>query len=150
MFGKKPGICEVVLKKHYRFMYENFVISTQHDSYLLLDSDGKKINALKFHSSNIKYGGPNDEARGAHPLSKYGAMTYGLYEVKNSPWIKEQMEGNRIHPSHSDSMFDGMQHYNACFKDVVFEVTCRSWEEITLTNEEITGLVHNELSQLVE
>lgn len=150
MFAKKPEIQEVKLSKHYKFMYENFVICTQHEAYLLIESDGENVRALKFNSSDIKYGGPNDEARGAHPLTKYGSLLYGLYEVKNSPWIKEQMERNRVHPRHSDSLFEGKKHYIACFKDVMFEVTCRLWEEISLSKIEILKLVSNEIEQLVE
>ena len=150
MFAKKPEIQKVELSKHYKFMYENFVISTQHETYLLLTSEGENTNVLKFNSSDIKYGGPNDEARGAHPLTKYGSLMYGLYEVVNSPWIKEQMEGNRIHPRHSDSLFAGKKHYIACFKDVMLEVTCRSWEEITISKNEILKLVSNEIEHLNE
>ena len=150
MFGKNPEITEIQLKKDYKFMYENFVISTQHESYLFLEKQGNEISALKFDSSDIKYGGPNDEARGAHPLTKFGKLIYGVYEVKNSPWIKEQMIGNRVHPRHSDSMFEGKKHYIACFKDVMFEVTCRSWEEITLTQEQVLDLLTRQLNELEE
>ena len=150
MFAKKPEIKEVNLNKKYKFMYENFIISTQHETYLFLDSDGKRSDVLKFNSSDMKYGRPNDEARGAHPLTKYGDLRYGLYKVTNSPWVKEQMEGNRVHPLHSDSMFSDKKHYVACFKDVMLEVACSSFEEITLSNNEILNLVSHEIDQLNE
>ncbi|MGI0119936.1 hypothetical protein [Zooshikella sp. RANM57] len=81
MFDKKPKINEIELSRLYSFMYENFVIATQHKTYLFLGKEGDIIRALKFDSSNIKYGGPNDEARGAHPLSKFGPLLYGFMKL---------------------------------------------------------------------
>ena len=150
MFNKKPEIKEIELSKHYSFMYENFVLATQHKTYLFLEKEADTIRALKFDSTNIKYGGPNDEARGAHPLTKFGRLLYGLYEVINSPWIKEQMEGNRCHSRHSDSLFDGKKHYVACFKDVMFEITCRSFAEVELNQSELNKLVAEELDNLID
>jgi hypothetical protein len=150
MFMKKPIISEIELSRDYKFMYENFVVATQQETYLFLDKQGETIHALKFDSSKVKYGGPNDESRGAHPLTKYGDLMYGFYEVKNSPWIKEQMEGNRCHPQHSDTLFEGKKHYIACFKDVMFEVTCRKYTEVALTAEEVTRLISSEIGNLDE
>src|SRR6266498_2412308 len=102
---KAPLVREVQLKKEYPFQYENFVLVTQHELYLLLEKDGTSISALKFSFRSFKYGSPNDEARGSHPLMKYGLGWYGLYQVENSPWIHELMLANRIHPRHNDAMF---------------------------------------------
>ena len=60
-----PEVVEVVLRKNYRFMYENFVIATQGDLYLLLEKSGGMVDALKFDFSIFKYGSPNDEVAGA-------------------------------------------------------------------------------------
>ena len=149
MFNRKPQIKEIELSRHYKFMYENFVIATQHRTYLFLEKEGDTVWALKFDSPNIKYGGPNDESRGAHPLTKFGPLLYGLYEVINSPWILEQMEGNRCHPRHSDSLFEGKKHYIACFKDVMFEITCKSFEEVEFNQSETFKLLSNELDNLI-
>ncbi len=150
MFSAKPEIIELEISKKYKFMYENFLISTQHDTYLILEEKDGVVDILKFNGSTIKYGSPNDEGRGAHPLTKFGSLTYGFYEVKNSPWIKEQMIGNRCHPRHEDSMFDGKKHYIACFKDVMFEVTCRNYDLVKLSKEELISLVVGELDNLEE
>lgn len=150
MFSSKPEIIELELSKKYKFMYENFLFSTQHNSYLMLRGNEGVVDVLKFKGSTTKYGSPNDEGRGAHPLTKYGALTYGFYEVKNSPWIKEQMVGNRCHPRHEDSMFVGKKHYIACFKDVMFEVTCRNYELVKLSKEELISLVLDETDNLDE
>jgi hypothetical protein len=148
MADPAPKVVKITLQKNYDFMYENFVVATQHDVYLLLEKHGDTIDILHFDSANMKYGRPNDEARGAHPLVRYGLGFYGLFEVENSPWIKEMMLANRVHPSHSDSLFDGEKHYIACFKDVMLEVACRSYEEKQMPMSEINSLIHTQVENL--
>lgn len=148
--GPKPKIVELELSQKYKFMYENFLVSTQHDAYLMLEEKEGFIYALKFIGSTIKYGGPNDEARGAHPLTKFGTLMYGFYEVIHSPWIKEQMISNRIHLKHSDKMFSDRKHYIVCFKDVMFEASCKGYELVKLTKDEIVSLVLGEVESLSE
>lgn len=143
-----PQVVEVTLGKHYPFMYENFVIATQHDTYLLLEKHNDVIDVLHFDSPQIKYGSPNDEARSGHPLAKYGLGYYGLFEVRNSPWIREQMLANRVHPRHSDSIFEGERHFIACFKDVMLEVTCRSYEEKQMSVSDVEVLIQKQLEDL--
>lgn len=148
IFTKKPKVSEVKLSRDYSFMYENFAILTQNDTYLFLEKSGGEIYALHFDSPVTKYGGPNDEAHGGHPLAKYGLGLYGLYEVEHSPLVNEMMIANRVHPSHSDSMFSNYKHYIACFKDVKFESVCRNMEEITLTNNDVMALLGKELENI--
>ena len=146
--SKKPKVSEVKLSRDYLFMYENFVLLTQSGAYLVMEKKGESIHALYFNSPNCKYGGPNDEAHGGHPLTKFGLGVYGLFEVENSPWIEEMMIANRIHPRHSDSFFAGRRHYIACFKDVKFESVCREMKEVTLSQAEFDALLHKELDHL--
>jgi hypothetical protein len=148
MFTKKPIINTVELKHECDFMYENFVVCTQQETHLFLGKIGEQLHVLKFNSSKIMYGGPNDEVRSSHNLAKFGDLSYGLYEVKNSPWISEQIRANRVHPLHSDSLFDGKKHFVACFKDVMFEITCTNWEEVLLTPEMSIQIVKREMRQL--
>lgn len=145
-----PEVVEITLGKHYPFMYKNFVIATQHDTYLLLERHDDVVDVLHFDSPQIKYGSPNDEVRNAHPLAKHGLGFYGLFEVKNSPWIREQMLANRVHPRHSDNMFDGMRHFVACFKDVMLEVTCNSYHEKQMAVSEVDALIQKQLGELGE
>jgi hypothetical protein len=60
-----PIVREVKLQKAYSFQYENFVLATQQELYLLLEKEATCVRALRFRFSSFKYGGPNDEARGA-------------------------------------------------------------------------------------
>jgi hypothetical protein len=146
MLNKAPKVSEIKLGRDYSFMYENFVIATQGATYLLLEKEGENVYALRFDSPYCRYGGPNDEAHGGHPLAKYGLGLYGLYEVENSPWINEMKEANRVHPRHNDSMFSSYRHYIACFKDVKLESVCRKMSEITLSKIEIDELIIKEIN----
>ena len=58
MFSPKPEIIELELSDKYKFMYENFIISTQHDTYLMLRQKEGVVEAIKFKGSTIKYGSP--------------------------------------------------------------------------------------------
>ena len=139
-----PSVREVTLKREYSFQYENFVVATQHEVFLLLDKVEHRLFALRFRFASMKYGGPNDEARGSHPLVNYGLGFYGLYEVTDSPWISETKSGNRIHPRHLDSMFSNRKHYVACFKDVMLEVLCSEFEEVELTEGALLALIQEQ------
>ena len=148
MFEKKPIVKEIKLSREYDFSYENFVLATQHEIYLLIDKSEGLIYGIKFKSRLVKYGSPNDEARGGHPLTKYGLGFYGFFEVENSPWIKEQIELNKVHPRHSDSLFSGLSHYIACFQDVMLEVTSKAYEEFQITQEELNLVLQEQVSNL--
>ncbi len=143
-----PIVREVTLQKHYRFQYENFVLATQHELYLLLEKEATSVRALTFRFSALKYGGPNDEARGSHPLMKYGLSCYGLYQVENSPWIYELMVANRVHLNHKDSMFADRKHYIACFKDVMLEVVCNEFEEVKLEESDLIAILQEQIGYL--
>jgi len=143
-----PIVREVKLREDHGFQYENFVLATQHEIYLLLKKARTSVSALKFRFTSLKYGAPNDEARGSHPLMKYGLGWYGLFQVENSPWIDDLMASNRVHPSHKDSMFSDRKHYIACFKDVMFEVVCREFEEVVLEEADLAAVFQQQLTYL--
>jgi len=113
-------VTEVSLSKDYAFMYENFIVSSQHKLLLLLEQTADVIDTLQFDSLIYKYGYPNDEV--SHPLSKYGLGLYGLFKVTNSPWIIELRDNNRQHSGHTDSSigyevrFNSKATFNRVFK----------------------------------
>lgn len=150
MFKKEPtvSVSKVQLSRDYSFMYENFVILTQSGAYLLLEKSDDNVYALYFDSPHCKYGGPNDEAHGGHPLARHGLGHYGLFAVENSPWIQEMMAANRVHPRHSDAMFSRYRHYIACFKDVKFESICQEVREVVLSENELEQIIKRELLSL--
>src|SRR5688572_14840014 len=147
-FDKKPEVTKIQLKNHYAFMYEGFIISTQQNLFLLLEEKDEKYNALQFDFLQFKYGSPNDESMGSHPMAKYGLGFYGLFEVKNSFWIIELRNGNRIHPRHKDEDFSNYKHYIARFKDVTLDVVSSGFKEIQMTKNEILALLEEQLNYL--
>ncbi|MBT5020324.1 hypothetical protein OAF98_00600 [Planctomicrobium sp.] len=146
----EPEVVEIELRKSYQFMYENFVIVTQTGVYLLLEKRHVNVDVLYFDSPQVKYGSPNDEARGGHPLWKRGLGFYGFFEVLHSPWVREQMIANRVHDRHFDDMYKNDRHFIVCFKDVMLEVTCRKYEEREMTVSEIELLIQEQLLNLTE
>jgi hypothetical protein len=148
--SNEPKVNEIKLKKDYKFMYENFLVSGQRDLYLLLEESEGLINALRFNFLIYKYGYPNDEAMAAHPMTKYGLGFYGLFEVLNSPWIIEIRDSNRIHPRHNDSMYNDYKHYIARFKDVTLDVICSKMEELQMTKGQLIEIVNKEIEFIKE
>jgi hypothetical protein len=142
---KKPIVTQLTLSKDYKFMYENFVISTQHELYLQLENHGGQVDALKFDFILYKYGYPNDEGLGVHPMSKFGLGFYGLFRVDNSEWIKKLKERR---PNTSWDLFEEYQHYIVTFKDVTLDVISKGFKEVTLTLDEITDLIKEQVNYL--
>ena len=142
---KRPIVTKLTLTKDYKFMYENFVISTQQELYLLLENHGGQINALRFDFILYKYGYPNDEGLGAHPMSKFGLGFYGLFRVDNSEWINKL--GKR-RPKTTWDLFADYQHYIVTFKDVTIDIISKGFEEVTLTVDEVVELTKKEINNL--
>ena len=86
--------------------------------------DGKREDAgrgtVECRGCSItKFGYPNDEALPGHPLYKRGLNAYGVFEVKNSVWIKQMTEQNRVaFPMTKDST---SRHFIFTFHDSAFE-----------------------------
>jgi hypothetical protein len=67
-----------------------------------------------------KFGYPNDEALGGHPLSAKGLDNYGIYEVLNSSWIAEQAKQNQVcFPERTN--ISGKRHFIFVFHESVLE-----------------------------
>ena len=70
--------------------------------------------------STTKFGYPNDEALGGHPLYAKGLVNYGIYEVLNSSWIAEQAKQNQVcfpAPTHKSRK----RHFIFTFHDSTLE-----------------------------
>lgn len=69
--------------------------------------------------SITKFGYPNDEALGGHPLAKKGLRSYGVFEVLRSSWVRAKTEQNRVcFPRTPDSK---QRHFVLTFHDSTFE-----------------------------
>jgi hypothetical protein len=65
-----------------------------------------------------RFGYPNDEARWGIP--RFKKVSYGIYEVRNSSWIKEVVQMNRYRfPNTTDNYVS--RHYLFAFHDSTFE-----------------------------
>lgn len=144
---KKPIVTQLSLSKDYKFMYENFVISTQTILYLLLENNNGQIDALKFNFILYKYGYPNDEGLGVHPMTEFGLGSYGLFQVHNSEWI-DQLDKRR--PKTTWDLFKNYQHYIVTFKDVTVDIISKGFQEITLTTDEVIELTRVEIANLTD
>ena len=78
------------------------------------------------------------------------SILIGEAQSRSEPSKVEQMIGNRSHPRHSDALFSDKKHYIVCFKDVMFEASCRGYELVKLSKEAITSLVMSEVDNLSE
>ena len=66
-------------------------------------------------------GSPNDEVLNGHPLWGSGLEGYSAHEVKNSPWIRELMDINRVHDRFRESQWSDDRHFVLTFHDETLE-----------------------------
>ena len=88
------------------------------------DSGGSQMEAagtavVEFRRCLVtRFGYPNDEARWAIP--RFKGVSYGIYEVQNSSWIREVVQMNRCaFPSTKDDYVS--KHFLFTFHDDTFE-----------------------------
>jgi len=137
---------KITLEKDYKFMYENFIVSSQQTLFLFLEENNETIEALNFRFKVYKYGYPNDEVGLTSKIS--GVEIYGISQVINSDWIKELMINNRSHSKHSDSFYSNLKHYIIRFKDVTLEVISQNYEIVKITKEELSEIINKQLEYI--
>ncbi|MEO5591294.1 MAG: hypothetical protein ABIR15_21180 [Chitinophagaceae bacterium] len=70
----------------------------------------------------FKCGYPNEEIYMHYDYYTENLMCkYSLYEILDSEWIKELNEMNKVHPRHSNKIFEKSRHFIILFEDEVFE-----------------------------
>jgi hypothetical protein len=96
--------------------------------FLRYYTDNKVVVVVHFPSCHqFKFGAPNDEALGGHPLYVKGLGFYGVFRVENSSWIEQLERQNSVHPSHGRKWFlEGKQHYIFTFHDSTLECVVNS------------------------
>src|SRR6185503_14790062 len=80
------------------------LVQTDDDAFLTFNAvrmtvDGRRdtvgTGVVEFEGCYItKFGYPNDEALGGHPLYKHGLEAYGVFEVLRSSWIRQMTDQN--------------------------------------------------------
>jgi hypothetical protein len=71
-----------------------------------------------------RFGYPNDEALGGHPLYRRGLRFYGVFEVLNSSWARQVTTQNRVTFPNTTDDYAG-RHFVFTFHDGTFECLAR-------------------------
>lgn len=93
------------------------------------DTEGEPVAVVRFESCYAHmFGPPNDEAFSGHPLAERGLAPYGVFEVKNSSWIRKLERMNAVHPYHDKRSFmETKKHFVFSFHDSTFECVAKSF-----------------------
>jgi hypothetical protein len=104
---------------------------------------GEEYAIVKFAHPHAHYfGSPNDEALSGHPLAKRGLRAYGIFEIRNSSWIRAMERMNRVHVHHDARRFDALRHFVFTFHDTTFECVANGVSlAATVPNEAETNLL---------
>ncbi|MBP7687254.1 MAG: hypothetical protein KA765_05080 [Thermoflexales bacterium] len=96
------------------------------------DSEDTAIAIIKFHRPYAHmFGPPNDEAFSGHPLAKRGLHPYGVFQVRDSSWIRRLERMNSVHSQHDAKQFEKINHYVFAFHDSTFECVAEGFEVLT-------------------
>jgi hypothetical protein len=113
--------------------------------YLRDSEDDNGIGVVEFKGvGSVKMGSPNDEVLHGHPLWGSGLEFYRAQEVRNSPWIRELIQLNRVHSNFRQSQWSEARHFILPFHDETVE--CAAREAVARTEpgatmpEVVTGL----------
>jgi hypothetical protein len=80
------------------------------------------IGVVEFKGvASVKMGSPNDEVLSGHPLWGSGLVFYRAHEVRNSPWISELMDINRVHSRFCAERWSETRHFVLAFNDETVE-----------------------------
>jgi hypothetical protein len=75
--------------------------------------------------TSVKIGSPNDEVLHGHPLWGSGLEPYRAHVVRNSLWITELMNVNRVHERFDETRWGGTYHFVLTFHDETLECVAR-------------------------
>jgi hypothetical protein len=88
----------------------------------------------------FKFGYPNDEALGGHPLYARGFHGVAVYEVLESSWVAALAEQNRVKFPDSDLSGWGVRHFLLSFHESTLEALGRGLD-VSLTEEPLAVVV---------
>lgn len=102
---------------------EAVVFATETQLFVRYQADNAEIAVIHFPLVKIfKFGSPNDEALGGHPLAKLGLRFYQVNRIEHSPWVAELERQNNRHPRHDRASFlKDAVHYVFTFQDSTLE-----------------------------
>ncbi len=76
---------------------------------------------------SAKLGSPNDEVFKGHRLAGKGLEAYSAQVVRNSKWLAEIEENNRVHTGYRPEAWRRLTHYVFWFHDDTFECIAESF-----------------------
>lgn len=102
---------------------EALVFATETELLLRYYISQEEAAVIQFPLVRIfRFGSPNDEALGGHPLNKLGLKFYSVHQIENSPWVAELERKNAVHPRHDKERFlKDAVHYIFTFQDSTLE-----------------------------
>lgn len=86
------------------------------------------IALVRFDRIAHMFGPPNDEAFAGHPLASRGLKPHGVFEIRNSSWIRKLERMNSVHPNYQAGRYDKLRHLIFAFHDSTFECVCRGFD----------------------
>jgi len=119
----------------------------------VVDPKSKKTVSLALvefkHCRIAKLGSPNDEALHGHRLEGKGLEGYKPLIVKNSKWISEIKNINKVHSHYKEEGWKIYNHYFFGFHDTTFECIAESFN-VELFDKSMTELLEIVTSKLLE
>jgi hypothetical protein len=112
-----------------------------------IDTEGEPVAVVRFRRCSAHlFGPPNDEAFGGHPLADRGLSPYGVFEIKDSSWVRKLERMNAVHPNHDKHRFmRNKKHFVFSFHDTTFVFVAESF-----TVEVSTGSVKRVIRRVLE
>jgi hypothetical protein len=112
------------------------------------DTTGEPVALVSFvRPSAHLFGPPNDEAFSGHPLAARGLHSYGIFEIRESSWIRTLEHMNSVHPRHRAEPYSALRHFVFSFHDTTFECVAREFT-ITLRHGSVAGVLHDAFHEL--
>jgi hypothetical protein len=112
-----------------------------------INTDGESVAVVRFrHCWAHMFGPPNDAAFAGHPLADRGLTPYGVFEIRESSWVRKLERMNAVHQYHDKHRFmRDKKHFVFSFHDATFECVAESF-----TVEVSTGLVNDAIRRMLE
>jgi hypothetical protein len=111
------------------------------------DTEGEPVAVVTFKRCYAHmFGPPNDEAFSGHPLAARGLGPYGVFEIKDSSWLRKLERMNAVHWRHDEREFLAhRKHFVFSFHDTTFECIAEGF-----TVQVSTGSVRSMVPHLLE
>ncbi len=112
------------------------------------NSSDEPVALVKFARAYAHmFGPPNDEAFKGHPLASRGLRPYGVYEIRDSSWLRRLESMNAVHPYHRPELFARYHHFIFAFHDTTFECIAESFQ-VTVHTGSVTSVLERALKEM--